>query len=67
MGHNPFLAVCPHLSILGKEELMIDQNTLSRFGFLADFPAGILADMAAASRMLSFEPSAVIFHVGEKA
>ena len=46
---------------------MIDQNTLSRFGFLADLPAGILTDMAAASQLLSFEPSSVIFHVGEKA
>jgi CRP-like cAMP-binding protein len=46
---------------------MIDQNMLSRFGFFADLPAGILTDMAAASRMLSFDPSTVIFQVGEKA
>jgi CRP/FNR family cyclic AMP-dependent transcriptional regulator len=46
---------------------MIDQNTLSRFGFLADLPASILTDIAAASQLLSFEPSTVIFHAGEKA
>jgi CRP-like cAMP-binding protein len=46
---------------------MIDQNTLSRFGFLADLPAGMLADMAAASRLVSFEPSTVIYRVGDEA
>lgn len=46
---------------------MIDPNTLSRFGFLADLPAGIISDLAAASRLLRFEPSSVIFHAGEKA
>jgi len=46
---------------------MIDQNTLSRFKFLADLPVGILADMAAVSRLLSFEPSKVIFRSGDEA
>jgi CRP-like cAMP-binding protein len=46
---------------------MLDQNALSQFGFLADLPASILTDMAAASRLLSFKRSDVIFHIGEKA
>lgn len=46
---------------------MLDQNTLSRFGFLADLPASILTEMAAASRLVSCEPSSVIFHAGDKA
>lgn len=46
---------------------MIDPNTLSRFAFLADLPAGRLADMAAASRVLSLEPSTVIFRSGDEA
>jgi CRP-like cAMP-binding protein len=46
---------------------MIDQATLSRFGFFADLPAGIISDMAAASRMLSLEPSKVIFRAGDDA
>lgn len=46
---------------------MIDQTTLSRFGFLADLPAGVLSDLAAVSRLLSFEPSKVIFRSGDEA
>lgn len=46
---------------------MIDLNTLSRFGFLADIPAGVLADLATASRLLSFEPPKVIFRSGDEA
>jgi CRP-like cAMP-binding protein len=46
---------------------MIDQNTLSRFKILEDLPVGILADMAAVSCLLSFEPSRVIFRSGDEA
>ena len=46
---------------------MIDPNTLSRFGFLADVPAGVLADLATASRLLSFDPPKVIFRCGDEA
>jgi CRP-like cAMP-binding protein len=46
---------------------MIDQNTLSLFGFFSKLPAAVLSDMAAASRLLSFEPSTVIFRSGDEA
>jgi len=46
---------------------MIDQAILSRFGFLAGLPAGKLAGIAAASRLLSFESSTVIFRAGDEA
>jgi len=46
---------------------MIDQKALSRFGFLGGLPADVLSDLAASSRSLSFEPSKVIFRVGDEA
>jgi CRP/FNR family cyclic AMP-dependent transcriptional regulator len=46
---------------------MIDQDTLSRFGFLADLPSRILTDIAADSRLMNFEPSTVIFRSGDEA
>ena len=46
---------------------MIDQSILSRFGFFADLPARVLADIAAESRLLSFEASKVIYRSGDVA
>lgn len=46
---------------------MIGPDTLTRFGFFADLPAHILADIAADSSMLSFGPSTVIFRSGDAA
>lgn len=46
---------------------MIDPNTLSRFGYFRDLPIDVLSDLAAASRLVSFEPSNVIFRSGDEA
>lgn len=46
---------------------MVDHSLLSRFGFFADLPERILADIAAESRLVSFEPSTVIYRPGDEA
>ncbi|MGE5257318.1 MAG: Crp/Fnr family transcriptional regulator [Hyphomicrobiales bacterium] len=46
---------------------MIDQSLLSQFGFFADLPVRILADVAEESQLMSFEPSTVIYRPGDVA